>query len=57
MSVSPASNAACDAAGSPPMWYWISVRVGLSPYQFGFGTRTISAWCVQLCIMNGPELT
>ena len=36
---------------------WISWRVGFWPYQFGFGTTTISDWWVQDFIMNGPELT
>ncbi len=30
---------------------------GFLPYQFWFGTSTISAWCVQDLILNGPEAT
>src|SRR4029078_6517401 len=52
-----AAKEAWFAVGSPPMEYLISVRVGFWPYQFGFGTRTISDWWVQVFIMNGPELT
>ncbi len=57
MSSWPASKVAWSAVGSPPILKSISVRVGFCPYQLGFGTRTISAWWVQVFIMKGPVLT
>jgi hypothetical protein len=37
---------------------WISVSVDfVSPYQFGFGVRTISLLWFHVSSWNGPELT